>query len=384
MWIWRREAGCGVLVHQPVSPRTPRLRTSDFGLRRPLSLVGSRMSDVRSRLSPGVAGMWTMVALAAFLGVAALVMDVGRLILAAQRAQNVADSAALAAGGNLPYELAARATAATTVQANNSGAGWQVQCEDSDIVFYDAGDTVPGYEELGLWACGMEVTTHVPIQYTFARLVGIEGGTANRLATVVRGPVRGVPIATMWIADTDDLEYGVRQQLLMADGPHYAGIPGSFGFLQSPEGCTASFFDLLQGYNLTRDDIESSFVDIGDSVYAETGEMVGHWRKALEQDLGRARLERCTTGKWANDTWVDWQFHADNPRIMLIPLVTYVGGTGANAEFRIEKFGAFWIEEVNQGQRKIWGRFLQYDLPGGDLDVAAIRESGIFATKLVR
>lgn len=323
-----------------------------------------------------------MVALAALLGVAALVMDVGRLILAAQRAQNVADSAALAAGGNLPYEQEARATATATVQANNSGAGWQVQCEDSDIVFYDSGDTVPGYEELGPWACGMEVTTHVPIQYTFARLVGIEGGTANRLATVVRGPVGGLPIATMWIADTHDLQYDVRQQLLMADGPHYAGVPGSFGFIQSPAGCTASFFDLLQGYNVTIEDIESSFVETGDSVYAETGEMVGQWRKALEQDQGRARLERGTTGKWANDTFTD--YHADNPRIMLIPLVSYIGGTGANAEFQIQDFGAFWLEEVNQGQREIWGRFIQYDFPGGELDAAAIRESGIFTTKLVR
>ena len=40
MWIWRREAEWEMLVHQPVSPRAPRLRTS-------ASFVVSRKSEGR-------------------------------------------------------------------------------------------------------------------------------------------------------------------------------------------------------------------------------------------------------------------------------------------------------------------------------------------------
>jgi hypothetical protein len=349
--------------------------------RLPWSFPASRFQPTASAVR-GVIGPWVAVALVALLGVAALSIDIGRLVVAAQRAQDMADGAALAGGCKLPYAQEARDTSVDTISANNSeGAGFQVQCEASDITCYGPYEEVPGYGTLGPWAQAISVSTHVPVQYNFAPIVGVEGATATRSATVLRAPVAGLPIATMWIAYGTPLT-GDPQQLLMAEGPHYAGIPGSFGFLQSPDGCTATFFDLLQGYNLTTQDIESSFVGIGDTVYAETGEMVGHWRKALEQNQGRARLEQGTSGKWATDIVTD--YHDDNPRIMLIPLVSYIDGTGNNASFKIEQFGAFWLEDVDQGQRKIWGRFIQYDFPGGDPIGTAINEGGVFATALVR
>lgn len=330
----------------------------------------------------GVAGPWVVVALVALLGAAALVIDIGRLVVAAQRAQDMADSAALAGGCKLPSAQEARDATADTILANNSeGTGFQVQCDASDITCYGSSEEVPGYGTLGPWAQAICVSTHVPVEYSFARIVGVEGGTATRSATVIRAPVGGLPICTMWIAEGTSLT-GDSQQLLMADGPHYAGVPGSFGFLQPPTGCTASFFDLLQGYNLTSPQIEDSFVGIGDTVYAETGEMVGQWKRALKQDQGRSRLEQGTSGKWASDTFTD--YHNDNPRIMLIPLVSFIGGTGSNASFKIEKFGAFWLEDVNQGQKEIWGRFIQYDFPGGDPNGTAINEGSVFATALVR
>lgn len=330
----------------------------------------------------GLIGPWVAVALVALLGAAALSIDIGRLVVAAQRAQDMADSAALAGGCKLPSAQEARDTSVDTISANNSeGTGFQVQCEASDITFYSSSDEVPGYGTLGMWAQAICVSTHAPVQYSFARIVGLEGATATRSATVVRAPVAGLPICTMWIAEDTPLT-GEPQQLLMADGPHYAGIPGSFGFLQPPDGCSASFFDLLQGYNLTSQDVEESFVGTGDTVYAETGEMVGQWKKALEQDGGDARLERGTSGDWASDIFTDYQ--PNNPRILLIPLVSYIGGTGSNAAFKIEKFGAFWLEEVNQGQKEILGRFIQYDFPGGDPNGTAINEGGVFATALVR
>ena len=336
----------------------------------------------------GVVGPWAVTGLVVLLGVSGLVIDVGRLCIAAQRAQDVADSAALAAACELPYEQPAGDAALSTVSANNStiSAALQATCaEDSgDLVYYGPGESMEGVGVLGPWACGMKVTTHVPVEYSLARIVGVQGTVATRSASVLRAPVGGLPIATMWLSQETPFNYGDVQQLLMADGPHYAGVPGSFGFLQAPAGCTATAFELLRGYNLTEEQIQSSFVSVGDTIYASTGVDVGSISNALDAHQGMARLERGLdpSGKWANDVFDN--YHNDNPRIMLIPLVSYLGGEGSNAAFRIEKFGAFWLEEVKPSQKWIKGMFIRYDMPGGEPDPSLIKHQGIFATQLVR
>lgn len=332
----------------------------------------------------GAVGAYVVVALAALLGMAALVVDLGRLTLAAQRAQDLADSAALAAANELPVQSEARVTALTTITSNNAECPWlQVNCSSEDLTFYGPGDVVEGYGELGMWSYAVSVRVRVPVQYTFGRLLGVNGAVATRSCTVVRAPSRGVPICTMWMAHNTPLQYGVQQQMLMADGPHYAEIPGSFGFLQSPAGCAASWDTLLRGYPLSEQDIRTAVVKIGDSVYAKTGVDVGLFVKALEQNnSGTARLQRATWPKWVNDTFTN--YHKDNPRIMLVPLVTYLGGTGSGAEFRIERFGAFWLEEVQGGQKKIIGRFIEYDVPGGDVNNDSQFDDRVFATRMVR
>lgn len=331
----------------------------------------------------GVAGAWVAVAFFALAGAASLVIDVGSLVVAAQRCQDVADSAALAAGRRLPYYAEATAVALGTVNANNTEAtGWPVSASNTDITYHYPGDTVEGLL-LGPWAYAVTVQTHGHVDYSFGRLLGINGADAARQATVVRAPVQGVPLCTMWIAHNTPIDTtgNTAMNLLMADGPHYADIPGSFGFLLEPAGCTADWFKLLQGYGLTWQDVETSWVNVGDSVYAKTGVNVGNFVKALTNDSGRSRLEQGTSGKWALDTYTN--FHNDNPRIMLIPLVTYLGGSGTNAAFRIEQFAAFWLEGVNRGRKEIFGRFIQYDLPGGEPNPPATRNNGIFATKLI-
>ena len=330
----------------------------------------------------GVIGAWVAVALVVIAGAAAMSVDLGRLVLAGQRCQDVADSAALAAATQLPYETQARAAALRTAVVNRTdGTGWPVNVSNADITFCGPNGTINGLT-LGPWAHAMRVTANAPVEYSFARIFGLASATVRRSATVVRAPVEGIPIVTMWISHTTPLIYGREINMLMADGPHYAGIPGSFGFLQEPPGCTADWFKLLQGYGLTPQDIETSFVNIGDSVFAKTGVNVGNFRKALVDDAGCSRMERGTTGEFADDTFDSYR--PDNPRIMLVPLVSYLGDTGSNAEFRIEKFGAFWLEGINQGQKEIFGRFIEYDMPGGDPNSDLTTETGVYATELIQ
>ena len=116
----------------------------------------------------GVAGTWVAVTLIALLSMAALVIDVGRLTVAAQRAQDMADCAALAGATRLPYTDAARATALRTVLSNNTeGVGLDAFCSSEDVEFYEPTDVVPDYGELGLWAHAIKVTARVPVEYGF-------------------------------------------------------------------------------------------------------------------------------------------------------------------------------------------------------------------------
>ena len=200
----------------------------------------------------GVIMVWVVVALVALLGMAALTVDIGQLVIAAQVSQDVADAAALGAGRELPSHGTAQSVALSLLTANNeSMGGFTASCspDSGDITFWGANDTIPDFGLLGNYAWGMRVTTHIPVDYVFAPVLGLEGTTISRSCTVVRMPVGGVPVCPMWISYETDYLYGQEQQLLMADGPHCANIPGSFGWLNPLSG-TDDFTDLLRGYNL--------------------------------------------------------------------------------------------------------------------------------------
>jgi len=151
----------------------------------------------------GVIMVWVVVALVALLGMAALTVDIGQLVIAAQVAQDVADAAALGAGRELPVHGTAQSVALSLVTANNeSMGGFAANCspDDGDITFWGANETIPDFGLLGDYAWGMRVTTHIPVDYVFAPVLGLEGATISRSCTVVRMPVGGVPVCPMWIS----------------------------------------------------------------------------------------------------------------------------------------------------------------------------------------
>ncbi len=338
----------------------------------------------------------TVVALLVIMGVAALTMDVGLLTTAAQRAQEVADAGAHGAGRHLPDAAAGRATADQLVQANNAAdTGLQavvqayVIAQDGnptpgqDVVFYGPWETVPNFGLLGQYAHAVTVTAHVPINFTFARALGYNSANPTRSCTVVRMPIGGVPVCPIWVSYGTDYMYGQEQQLLMADGPHYANIPGSFGWLNPPSGASNTFLDLLRGYNLPEAMLTANWVQIGDVVNAYTGLSVGQWAKALDTAPdGLARMDRSKWVPWTHDTFTDYR--NDNPRILVIPLVEYIGGTGSGAQFVIHKFGAFYVESINSKKKpySINGRFIQYTTPGAGGDPFA-PDTGIWTVNVV-
>lgn len=130
-------------------------------------------------------GVWVAVSLLALLGMAALVIDIGRVTVAAQQVQAVMDAAALAAAAKLPAQSDAEGSLQRTISANNViNTAWMISCAPAnDVVYYGPGETVADYGELGDAEHAVEVTGHATVDYTFARIFGIDSATVTRSAT---------------------------------------------------------------------------------------------------------------------------------------------------------------------------------------------------------
>ena len=329
----------------------------------------------------GVALGWVCVALVGITGLVGMAFDVGSLEVAAQRCQEVADGAALAGATQLPAGPVV-VTATGIASANNSeGAGWQVTCNSSDVNTYGPGDTVGGVV-LGTDATAVEVTAHGPVSFGFIRLVGLESATAHRTAVAVRQTrTSGYPFVPIWIDRTtaEYAEYAPGEtNILMADGPTYPGIPGSFGFLAPPDECTASFRELLGGEDLTEEEMHDAAYGMDDYVYAYPGLNVGQYTQELLD-----RIERGSEGIYADDT--PDSITPGNPRVIITLVTTYVDDGGANAHFEVEGFVAFWLEDVVNitGDKAIEATFLDYYIPGDDLyDTPSY--DGFFEVRLIQ
>ncbi len=337
--------------------------------------------------SSGVALGWVSVALIATIGLVGMAFDLGILHIAAQRCQDIADSAALGAAAELPAADAVRSTALGIVDSNNmDGHGWQVTCDESDIVLYGPGSTV-GNTTLDSNANAVEVTVRSPVEFHFIRVLGLESTIARRRAIAMRGISDGVLLTPMWINHEIAEEVwtsGKRHQILEYNESLAEDIPGSYGYLASPDGSTADEIDLLQGYDLSEEDVATSQVSIGDEIYAKTGERSGIIQRAFSHDPPdrNSRIERGSTGIYEGDTHE--KYTSGNPRLMLVPLVSHVTGTGDNALFRIEGLAVFWLEDFVDGEDKdeIHAYFVDFYIPGDDT-FGTPTFDGFFSVKLI-
>ena len=280
--------------------------------------------------------------LVALLGVTGLTVDCGRYYIAAQQAQNVADAAALAAGPLLRYDTGqARDAAMDAVAANNETVGeYTALCDrDTDIVFYSPGSPLPDGEVLGSYAWAVVVTCHIPMTATFTRVLNATGVTVTRDSSVVlQAPMSAGFAMPMWISNTTDLDPTMPLQLHVGLD---AVAPGSFGWLDLPFGGNQEWKAVIAGETLDSSTYGALQTwETGDTVSVDTGEQVGLWAAPLADRMALADK------MYPGDTLAD--HHEDNPRILLVPMVTYLGLSGINASYRIERFAAFYLETVNK------------------------------------
>jgi len=312
----------------------------------------------RSNGRRGIVLAIAVMAMLVLLGVCGLCIDIGQAVYGLQQCQNVADAGALAGSQELPYPTPATTMARSIATANVPTS--QTSLFSVNATYYAKDATVPNYGTAP-YGGAVLVTAAKNVRYVFLRALGFRGVTVHR-SSVATKIITGTCISPMWISNATVVQYGVQLNMLMADGPHCAGIPGSFGFL-TPNGGVD--FDLCLKGLITPEQAELQRLRENDYVYAYTGLGVGHFRGDLATDVD-SRLKRAKSiAPWSGDTFAS--FHGDNPRIMIVPFVDYIDGTGSGARFAVRRFGAFWLEDVitNGNERYIQGRFIDFTTPGG-------------------
>jgi hypothetical protein len=155
----------------------------------------------------------------ALLGMAALVIDIGRVAVAAQQVQAVMDAAALAGAAKLPAQSDAEASLQHTISANNTlSTAWMVSCAPSnDMVYYEPGETVPDYGALEDDEHAIEVTGHATVDYGFAKIFGVDSATVTRSATAKAKAVGNAGTGIFFANETSRSKWAI----IISGSDHY-------------------------------------------------------------------------------------------------------------------------------------------------------------------
>lgn len=173
----------------------------------------------------GVVGAWVVVALVALVGIAALVMDLGRMMVAAQHTQNVADGSSLAGALQLPDRAACTERLQGLVLTTNLDNPRTLVSVDpaQDLVFYEDGDRVPDFGLLIYHEWAVAATGHTVVPYLFGRIFGFTEQAIQRAATAYATDNPGPEHIAIFAGATGPREVGVTasgSDLQVAGGMH--------------------------------------------------------------------------------------------------------------------------------------------------------------------
>jgi hypothetical protein len=282
-------------------------------------------------------------------------MDSGRLYTSRHKDQVIADACAMAALTKLPNRPAAD-TAIGLVQTSYNRS---YNPRYSTTVTYTTN--------------GQGLTTGVTVQVSEnvpMFIPGLMGNIATRRSAATAagdvyqpsGFLQGVvPLGLQYndpnfIPPTPPNQSGstlVSLKLGSSGTNNQAAPPGNFYGLAFPgSNAGASQWDeyVKLGYNQR--------IQVGDAYDTEPGNMVGPTNQAIVTDLNSRFNRQSGSPLYANDTWQT--FHSGDPRVIIIPLVDWVGQSGGRKPIEIKSFAAFWVESINGGQ--MTGRFIRYTL----------------------
>ncbi|MEH7381310.1 pilus assembly protein TadG-related protein [Bacillus sp. JJ1533] len=285
------------------------------------------------------------IMMSVFLGLLALVADVGNLYLEKAKIQKVADAAALAGAGELPLnQTQAQMMATKTIELNKENPS------DFSIFIQNNSTTI-------------EVIANKEVQLFFARTLGFENPVIRADASVDLMPVTsGVGAVPLGVEYSNSLQFGSEVKLKVADATY-----GNFGALAlTGPGAKNYETDLENGYGFE--------IKVGDVLNTETGAMAGKTYTAVTK-----RIQACP-----NQTYLDYS--DDCKRLILVPVFKPILIDNAKQVKQVEVvgFATFFIKNVTStsSNAEVIGTFIQTTYPGS---ISSTQKSyGTYGYKLTK
>lgn len=267
------------------------------------------------------------LSMTALLGFSAFVLDFGVYYSQAGKLQNALDSAVLAGVQELPSTGTADSSWSQAVEEAVSYMAFNGFSISSDAV-------APIYDTAASRVVGLRITDSVIVEYAFAKVFGVNSGTATRTAAAQVTPAGGitgaVPLSITESSLSAAIASGHVSDLIIKCssntseiGIDSTGESGWFGALRF-DGTGASTYSYLLSYGY------SGALQVGQVLDMESGNMSGP-----TMDGFITRYNRCTDGCTADD-------HLPNcPRLVYIPVVEVVG----SKQVKIVGFSTFFLTE---------------------------------------
>lgn len=302
----------------------------------------------------GAAFVLVAAGMVVLLGFAALVTDIGMLVLHKQRLSNAVDAAALAGAGELPANpVLAREIAENYALLNGY---------TSDPPLISADNGCPSSK--------ITVTATRQVDFTFARVLGVNTGTVSARASAAVTALSSFKGAAPLSIPNQDFTFNTRYILKQgSNSPEPSPLgPGTYGAL-SLGGTGASNYEdnLKYGYD--------GRLTVGDEVDTETGNMSNPTKRAIDW-----RISQCNH----SPTCTPACFEPGCPRILIVPVYEPVNiENGQVKKIKIAGFAAFLVERVTgQGDENyIEGYFIRLVADGDSVSGAA--DYGVKGVKLV-
>ncbi|MBI2844113.1 MAG: Tad domain-containing protein [Armatimonadetes bacterium] len=340
----------------------------------------------RLKKREGVALVFLAICIFVLIGMVALVVDIGRLYAAKQRAQNVADASALAGGSYLDGTPDCKGEVTTEAedvgtQNNNATQSWKVEPTgggspvtvsfptsvlkaDGTTVTVNEGDAV-------------RVDCRVHVEYGFGKIFGLDGSSPSASAIVMVTPVTTItsPDLVPWVVpntkiwnEENPLEPGEITTLKVCSTQDPDAFVGSGNFLAISYAGDSGGNDYRNRIMGTADPITLSVYDTLTAVDSKPGNMIGPTKQGMEY--------RITGDTWTYETWVQegetTGVYPDTSRLVIVPIVEDLSGAGTGlTELTVVGFAAFFIDSYDPDTRIVEGRFVSAT------DIAGILKWGV-------
>lgn len=277
----------------------------------------------------GTAIVIMAAALVVLLGMTAMVVDVGALLLEKNRLANACDAAALAAARELPSSTDSKQKALEYMQYNG------VQPEETIVTFNQDYTKVT-------------VEASRTVNYTFARVLGLNSGTVHARSAAAFGGISSITGIVPFGIPDQNLIFGQEYQLKAGSHEDYG--PGNYGALAlEMPGAKSYRNNIMYGYD--------GIISVGDWIQTEPGNMSGPTEDGVSYRISQCpHIPRCTIE----------HYHSDCPMVMIVPIYDPTSLNGRD-EVHIVGFGSFLLKEVGGSGKNSYvsGYFLELVPPEG-------------------